>query len=73
MIEKYLDPVMKYVGIGLNWFRLNVQYFDLIFLAIAFFLGYKIVKKFTTSPFSKGFFPYLILISVIIYLLLMYV
>jgi len=73
MISQYLDPLMKYVGVGLAWFRGAIPYFDIIFLFLAFFLSFKITRKFTTTPFSKGFVQYYILISIMIYLLLMYI
>jgi len=84
MVIEYINTGIGFIQQGLNFIRVNltklVSFLPLdpqlsttiIFLLFSLWLGGFIAKKFTTKPFSLPYLIYTILISVSIYLNLMY-
>ena len=79
-----LDTIMGYVSQGLELIRsiLNkvaaLSPFDptlsvtVIFLLASIWFGHFITKKFVTQPFSIGYLPWTLIISLLIFLNLLY-
>ena len=81
---KYIDLGMEYIQIGLTWVRETLTKaadwlpwggeltLTIVFLLASLWGGHFITKRFVIKPFQLTYLPWTLLISVLIYLCLMY-